>query len=52
VVAPEQLESEALGAAAQLAKLSRPAYQGTKRKLRGELLTRVRATLTQDMAGW
>ncbi len=52
VVAADQLESEALSAAARLAKLSRGAYQGTKRKLRGELLAHVRATLTRDMAGW
>jgi enoyl-CoA hydratase len=52
VVAPERLEAEALAAAAALAKLSRPAYQGTKRKLHGAWVERVRATLAQDMAGW
>ncbi|HEY8120616.1 MAG TPA: crotonase/enoyl-CoA hydratase family protein [Myxococcota bacterium] len=52
VVAPEQLEPEALAAAVQLAKLSRGAYQGTKRKLRGDLVARVRSTLARDMGGW
>jgi enoyl-CoA hydratase len=52
VVAPDRLEAEALAAAAALTKLSRPAYQGSKRKLYGGLLERVRATLAQDMAGW
>jgi len=52
VVAPEQLEGEALTVAGQLAKLSLPAYRATKRKLRGALVERIRATLKQDMAGW
>lgn len=52
VVAPDQLESEALAAAQQLTRLSRGAYRGTKRKLRGEMIARVRAGMTQDMAGW
>ena len=52
VVAPEQLEAEALAAAAQLGKLSRGAYRATKRKLRGAMIARIRATLAEDMAGW
>jgi enoyl-CoA hydratase len=52
VVAPDQLESDAIAAAAQLTQLSRGAYRGTKRKLRGEMVARVRAGLTEDMAGW
>ena len=52
VVAPDQLETEALAAAERLAKLSRGAYQATKRKLRAEMTARIRATLTQDMASW
>lgn len=51
-VAPEQLESEALAAAARLAKLPRGAYRATKRKLRGALLERMRGSLAQDMATW
>jgi enoyl-CoA hydratase len=52
VVAPEQLAAEALAAAAQLAKLNRAAYRGTKRKLFGAMAQHIRATLAQDMASW
>jgi len=52
VVAPEQLEAEALAAASQLSKLSLGAYRATKRKLRGAMVERIRATMKQDMAGW
>jgi enoyl-CoA hydratase len=51
-VAPEQLEAEAMAAAAQLAGLPRGAYRATKRKLRGALAERIRATLAEDMATW
>jgi len=52
VVAPDQLEAEALAAASRFAQLSLGAYRATKRKLRGAMLERIRATLKQDMAGW
>ncbi|MBM4382021.1 MAG: crotonase/enoyl-CoA hydratase family protein [Deltaproteobacteria bacterium] len=52
VVAPEQLEAEALAAAQPLTKLNRAAYRGTKRKLFGPMMQHVRATLAQDMASW
>ncbi len=52
VVAADALESEALAAAKPLTQLSRGAYRGTKHKLRGEMIARVRAGMTQDMAGW
>jgi enoyl-CoA hydratase len=51
-VAPEQLEAEALATAQQLTKLNRAAYRGTKRKLFGAMIERVRATIAQDMASW
>jgi enoyl-CoA hydratase len=52
LVAPERVEAEALASAARLAKLSLAAYRATKRKLRGAMVERIRATLAQDMAGW
>jgi enoyl-CoA hydratase len=52
VVAAERVEAEALASAAQLAKLSLGAYRATKGKLRGAMVERIRATLTQDMASW
>ncbi|HEU4431343.1 MAG TPA: crotonase/enoyl-CoA hydratase family protein [Myxococcota bacterium] len=52
VVAPEQLEAESLAVATQLSKLSLGAYRATKRKLRGAMVERIRATLKQDMASW
>lgn len=52
VVAPEQLEASALDAAGRLGQLSLVAYRATKRKLRGAMVERVRATLQQDMASW
>lgn len=52
VVAPEQLEAEALAAAGRLGQLSLGAYRANKRKLRGAMVERIRATLEQDMASW
>jgi enoyl-CoA hydratase len=52
VVAPDQLEAEALAAASRFAQLSLSAYRATKRKLRGAMVERIRTTLKQDMAGW
>jgi enoyl-CoA hydratase len=52
VVAPEQLEAEALSAANRFAQLSLPAYRATKRKLRGAMVERIRATMQEDMAAW
>ena len=52
LVAPEQLEAAALAGAGRLAQLAPRAYRGTKRKLRGAMVERVRATLEQDMAAW
>ncbi len=52
VVAPEQLEAEALAAAAPLAALPRGPYHATKRKLRGPMVQRIRETLEKDLAAW
>jgi enoyl-CoA hydratase len=52
VVAPEQLEAEAIAAAGRFAQLSLGAYRATKRKLRGAMVAGIRATLREDMAGW
>jgi enoyl-CoA hydratase len=52
VVAPDRVEAEALAAAGRCGQLSLPAYRATKRKLRGAMVERIRATLQSDMATW
>jgi len=52
VVAPGQLESEAMAEAARLAELSRPAFAGTKQALRGAMVERIRTGLEKNLADW
>jgi len=48
VVAPEALAAVAQEAARRLAGLPRPAFLGTRKLLRGEVLDRIEATLAED----
>ena len=52
VVAPGQLESEAMAEAARLAELPRHAFAGTKQVLRGAMVGRIRAGLEKNLADW
>jgi enoyl-CoA hydratase len=52
VVPAERLEAEALAEAARLAELPRHAFSETKRAVRGELVEKIRAGLTENLADW
>jgi enoyl-CoA hydratase len=52
VVAPGQLESEAMAEAARLAELPRHAFAGTKQVMRGAMVGRIRAGLEKNLADW
>jgi enoyl-CoA hydratase len=51
VVAPDDVLTTAKAEAARLAQLARPAFQGTKARLRGKTIAHVMATLEEDMRG-
>jgi enoyl-CoA hydratase len=50
VVAPEELESEALSAARRLAELKQPAFRNNKRQAHAETIDRIRSTIDANLA--